>query len=66
MSIWGNLNLDTAYTINLYRKDDVYSRKPYKKVLVFARDLAEAVEIARREAASFRLTPRQPDALRFN
>ena len=66
MSIWGNLNLDTAYTINLYRRDDVYSRKPYKKVLVFARDLAEAVESARQEAASFRLTPRQPDALRFN
>ena len=31
MSIWGNLNLDTAFTIKLYRKDDVYSRKPYKR-----------------------------------
>ena len=66
MSTWGNLNLDTAYTVNLYRKDDVYSRKPYKKVLVFAANFAEALEIARREASSFRLAPRQPDALRFN
>ena len=66
MSIWGNLNLDTAFTINLYRKDDVYSRKPHKKVLVFAHNLSEALEIARQEAASFRLTPRQPNALRFN
>lgn len=66
MSIWGNYNLDTAYTVNLYRKDDLYSRKPYKKVLVFAKSFAEALEIARREAASFKLTPRQPDVLRFN
>ena len=66
MSIWGNLNLDTAYTINLYRTDDVYSRKPHKKVLVFAPSLAEALDIARREAASFKLAPRRPDALQFN
>ena len=65
MSIWGNYNLDTAFTINLYRKNDLHSRKPYKKVRVFAANFAEAWEIARLEAASFNLTPRQPDALKF-